>query len=233
MAEVDLTSLVVPILKMQQNDRVFRNRTFQTWWRTAFWEPGQAGAARADGQILHESVCMFICNPELSFHKHLWTNINTRSEHFWSKQKKKDYLQYWSQVNQLLTFASAQLLFLNSRSRATKHLRTVAHVVKSKSRCYSCGDTHANSYILDVDSCVVEFSVTVEPAVVEQHTNHSLVWQVVLALSGARREVQVSCRREDSVYMQVNFVKWWTNTLANSRLFIHPSDSESSFIVHV
>lgn len=36
---------------------------------------------------------------------------------------------------------------------------------------------------------VAEFSVTVEPAIVEEYTHHSSVWQVVLTLSGTIREI--------------------------------------------
>ena len=50
--------------------------------------------------------------------------------------------------------------------------------------------------------CLLCLSVTVEPAVVEQHTHHGLVCQVVLNLSGARWEIQISCGRRDSFYMQ-------------------------------
>lgn len=59
----------------------------------------------------------------------------------------------------------------------------------------------ADRCISDTD---VAFSVAVEPAIVEQHAHHSPLRKVVLALSGPRGEIQISCRREESGYMQVN-----------------------------
>lgn len=49
----------------------------------------------------------------------------------------------------------------------------------------------------------MEFSVTVEPAIVEEHTHHPPLWEVVLGLSGSRGEIQITCKRENLVYMQI------------------------------
>lgn len=107
------------------------------------------------------------------------------------------YLQNWLSINgQSLTIASAWLLSFNR-----KHKQTVQHI-RQIFGCDSWCSVHGNySYISSIDTCqfYMEFSVTVEPAIVEEHTHHPPVWKVVLSLSGSRGEIQISCKRENFI----------------------------------